>query len=165
MNLPKVVFVSMTNGEEILGVNGKVIVASEENGILHGLYQTAVSLAAALNVELVEYNNTPLLGFDEWTAQDVLDCLPDLPFTCGHCGSVYEDTVVCMSDDCPGNTLPVSEINDKRREKVLKFLMESYQLDFSEAQRFADEGDYSYVRSGNLAAQYYYQKKVVPLHS
>lgn len=165
MNLPKVVFVSMTNGEEILGVNGKVIVASEENGVLHGLYQTAVSLAAALNVELVEYNNTPLLGFDEWTAQDVLDCLPDLPFTCGHCGRVYDDTVVCTSDNCPGNTLPVSQINDIRREKVVQFLMHSYQLNSSDALRFAEEGGYSYVRSGNLAAEHYYSQKVIPLRS
>ncbi|EOC0011672.1 hypothetical protein ACI0X9_003359 [Cronobacter turicensis] len=165
MNLPTVVFVCMTNGEEILGVNGKVILASEESGIIHGLYQTAVTLSATLGVNLVEYNNTPLLGFDTWTAQDVLDSLPDLPFTCGHCGRVYQDTVVCTSDDCPGNTLPVSQINDQRRDKVLKYLMDAYSLDLAEAIRFAEEGGYSYVRCGDLAAHYFYSKKVVPLHS
>lgn len=85
MNLPTVVFVSLTNGDEILCVNGALIMQSEADYSVHGVHETATTLAKALGVKLVEYNNTPVPDYDEWTIDDVLSALPELPFTCGEC--------------------------------------------------------------------------------
>lgn len=158
MNLPTVVFVSLTNGDEILCVNGALIMQSEADS-LHGVYEAAVTLAKALSVKLVEYNNTPVPDYDNWTNDDVLKSLPDLPFTCGDCGRVYDDSAVCTSDDCPGHTKLISVVSENRVNNVVTFLMRSYQLSKEEAEGYAERGNYSYVLSGNLASADYYAKK------
>ncbi|MBQ0600779.1 hypothetical protein J7S78_13360 [Klebsiella oxytoca] len=165
MNLPNVVFVSLTNGDEILCVNGALIVQSESDCSSHGVHETATILAKALGVKLVEYNNTPVPDYDDWTNEDVLNSLPDLPFTCGECGRIYEDSAVCMSDDCPSHTKLVSVVSENRFNNVVKFLMNSYQLTKEEAEDFADRGNYSYVLSGNLASAHYFEKKKAALRA
>lgn len=158
MNLPNVVFVSLINGDEILCVNGTIIIQSETDS-LHDLYETAITLAKALSVTLVEYNNTPVPDYDDWTNDDVLKSLPDLPFTCGDCGRVYDDSAVCTSDDCRSHTKLISVVSESRVKNVVKFLMRSYQLSKEEAEGYAERGNYSYVLSGNLASADYYEKK------
>ncbi|WGI00678.1 hypothetical protein [Klebsiella pneumoniae] len=165
MNLPTVVFVSLNNGDEILCVNGALIMQSEADYSVHGVHETATTLAKALGVKLVEYNNTPVPDYDEWTIDDVLSALPELPFTCGECGRVYDDSAVCMSDDCPGHTTLVSEVSENRVNNVVKFLINSYQLTTEEAEDFAERGNYSYVLSGNLASEHYFQKKKATLRA
>ncbi len=38
---------------------------------------------------------------------EILDPVSALPFTCEHCGRVYDDEAACRSDDCPGESVPV----------------------------------------------------------
>lgn len=165
MNLPNVVFVSLTNGDEILCVNGALIMQSEANCSVHGVHETATTLAKALGVKLVEYNNTPVPDYDDWTNDDVLKSLPDLPFTCGECGRVYDDSAVCVSSDCPGHIKLVPEVSENRRNNVVSFLMKSYQLTKEAAEGYAERGNYSYVLSGDLASADYYEKKKASLHT
>lgn len=164
MSQPNVVYISLTNGDEVLFVNGSQILLSEAGLYVHGIYETASNLAKALAVKLVEYKDTPVPDYDDWTTEEVLASLPDLPFTCSECGRVYDDSAVCTSLDCPSNQKPMINISDKRRVNVINFLMNSYQLTEDEAKEYAERGKYSYVLSGDLASIDYYDKKKAPLH-
>ena len=47
----------------------------------------------------------------------------------------------------------------------VKVLINSYQLTTEEAEDFAERGNYSYVLSGNLASEHYFQKKKATLRA
>lgn len=141
MNQLNVVFIGMIHGDDYLFVNGSLVMYSGDDDSSYGIYVTAVKMAKAVGVKLVEFNNTPVPDFDYWTPYDVLNSLPDLSFTCGECGRIYDDSTICMSD-----------VSEKRRNKIVKFLMKSYLISKEEAEECAERGNYTYTKSGKLAA-------------
>nr|WP_282557412.1 hypothetical protein [Providencia rettgeri] len=46
---------------------------------------------------------------------EILESAPILPFTCEHCGRVYDDEAACRSDDCPGEKTPLRISEGKKQ--------------------------------------------------
>lgn len=152
MKAPVVCYVSMTNGDELLTVNGDLITHAESCSLSSPVFQTAAALAKSLAVPLIEYNGIPEPDFDDWVAEDVMCSLPDNSFI-----NIPYCTETSVSDlGCDGGSA-----SDSRSRKVVTFLINTYKMDVHLAEVLAERGEYSYVRAGNLASEFYYKQSMV----
>nr|BAB93825.1 hypothetical protein [Proteus vulgaris] len=64
---------------------------------------------------IIHYMIKELSPMNQPLTTEILESAPILPFTCEHCGRVYDDEAACRSDDCPGEKTPLRISEGKKQ--------------------------------------------------